>query len=95
MLKEPNRYERYTSEEKFTASSRQVSPASLLVVSAVNCQTALMDKSGMVRTQMGTYNTSEMVAVHGTVIPRRNSNSNLWRVNVMNVRVMLFCPCSF
>jgi hypothetical protein len=56
----------------------QVSPASLLDVSAGNCQTALMNESGTIITQMGTHNRSEMVAVHGTpcVITPRNSNLN-------------------
>jgi len=57
--------------------SRQVYPASLPDVSAGYCQRALVDESGMIRTQMGTHNISEMVAVLGTpcAIPSRNSNS--------------------
>jgi hypothetical protein len=35
---------------------RQVSPTSLLDVSADNCQKALVDESGIIRNHMGTYN---------------------------------------
>jgi hypothetical protein len=48
------------------AISRQVSPASQLGASAGNYQTALVDESGMIGTQMGTHNRSEMVVVLGT-----------------------------
>jgi hypothetical protein len=51
MLKNSPEYERDTSSEKFTAISRQVPPASLLGVSAGYCQRALVDESGMFRTQ--------------------------------------------
>jgi hypothetical protein len=47
MLKNPARYER------FTAISRQGSPASLLCLSAGNSRRPLVDESGMIRTQMG------------------------------------------
>jgi hypothetical protein len=59
------------------AISLQVSPASLLGVSVGYCSTALVDESGMIRTQMGTHNRLEMVAITGTpwAIPPRNSNS--------------------
>jgi hypothetical protein len=52
-------------------------PASLLGVVAVYCQIALVDESGRIRTQTGTYCRSEIVAVHGTpcAIPPRNSNN--------------------
>jgi hypothetical protein len=36
----------------------QVSPALLLCVSAGICQRALVDESGMIRTQMGTHSKS-------------------------------------
>jgi hypothetical protein len=51
--------------------SRQVSPALILGVSAGYCQRALVDGTGMIRTQMGKHNRSVMVAVYGTpcVIP--------------------------
>jgi hypothetical protein len=39
--------------KKSAAISRQVSPASLLYVSAGNCQRALVDESGMVIDRMG------------------------------------------
>jgi hypothetical protein len=60
------------------AVSLKVSPALLLGVSAVNWQRALVDKSGMNGTQIGTHSRSEMVAVHGTpcMIPPHNSDSN-------------------
>jgi hypothetical protein len=45
------------------AISRQVSPASLQDVSDGNCQGALVDKSGMIRIQMGIAILSVMVAV--------------------------------
>jgi hypothetical protein len=45
--------------------SCQVSPASLLYVSAGNCQRALVDESGMIINQMGKQNRSEIVALQG------------------------------
>jgi hypothetical protein len=57
-VREPHECERGTSSAKFTFISRQVSPASLPVVSAGYCQRAVMDESGIIRTQMGTHNTS-------------------------------------
>jgi hypothetical protein len=44
----------------------QVSPALLLDICAGNFQRALMDKSGMIRNQMGTNNRSEMVVMQGS-----------------------------
>jgi hypothetical protein len=67
MLKNPTGTEVDTSPEKFTDISRQVYPTSLVVVSVGNCQTALVDESRMIRTQTGTHDISEMVAVHGTL----------------------------
>jgi hypothetical protein len=69
-----------TSSAKFKDMSRQVSPASLLHASAGNYQTAVVDESEMIRTQMGKQNRSEMVAEHETpcTIPPRNTNSNTW-----------------
>jgi hypothetical protein len=43
--------------------SLQVSPALLLHISDGNWQRALLDKSGMLRNQMGIHSKSEMVAV--------------------------------
>jgi hypothetical protein len=59
------------------AISHQVSPASVPDVSADYYQRSLLDESGMIGTQMGTHNRSEMVAVLGMpcVIPPYNSNS--------------------
>jgi hypothetical protein len=56
--------------------SRQVPPDYSLGVTAGYCQRALVDKSGMIRTQIGKHNRSVMVAVYGTsfMIPPRNSN---------------------
>jgi hypothetical protein len=48
------------------ATSRQVSPTSLLGVSAGNYQRVLMDELEIIRTYMGTQSRSEMVAMHGT-----------------------------
>jgi hypothetical protein len=56
MLKILVEHERDTSYSKFAAISLQVSPASLLGVSAGSCNTAQMDESGMIRSQMWTYN---------------------------------------
>jgi hypothetical protein len=42
-----------------TTISRQVSPASLLDVSAGNCQRALVDSSGLLINEMGTLKRSE------------------------------------
>jgi hypothetical protein len=66
-VKEPRRVKIYTSSAKFTAILA-VSPDSLLGVSAGICQKALVRKSGMIRTQLGTHNRPEMVAVHGTFV---------------------------
>jgi hypothetical protein len=44
-VKEPYKYEKKASWVKFTATSRQVSPASILGVSADNFQKALVDES--------------------------------------------------
>jgi hypothetical protein len=76
MLKNSAEYERDTSSAKFTAISSQVSPDSVLGVLAGTCQKALVDETEIIRTQMGTHNRSEMVAVHGTLytIPPRTSN---------------------
>jgi hypothetical protein len=70
---------RDTSQTKFTAICRQVSPAYHQYVCAVYGQTPLVHESGMIRTQMGTHNTSGMVAVLETpcVIPPRNSNGKV------------------
>jgi hypothetical protein len=55
------------SQAIFTANFRQVSPATLLGVSAGNCQTALVDESGMIITQIRTQYRSEMVIKLGTL----------------------------
>jgi hypothetical protein len=57
---------RDTSPAKFAVISRKVSLASLADISAGYCQIALVDGSGIIRTQMGTHNRSEVVAVLGT-----------------------------
>jgi hypothetical protein len=59
MLKSHAEYERDISSAKFTSISRQVSPDSLLNVSAGMCQIPLVDESGKIRTQMERYNRSE------------------------------------
>jgi hypothetical protein len=59
MLKNLAEYERDILPEKFTAISRQVSPDSLLGVSAGIFQRALVDESKMNRTLMGMHNRSE------------------------------------
>jgi hypothetical protein len=66
ILKNPAENERDTSSVKLKAIFRQVTPASLLSISADIFQRALVDESGMIRTQMGKSNRSEMVAVLGT-----------------------------
>jgi hypothetical protein len=48
-------YDRDTSLAKLTHTSGQVSPDSLLGVSAGICQRALVYESKMIRTQMGTH----------------------------------------
>jgi hypothetical protein len=79
LLKKPAGMRRDTSSAKFTAISRQVSPASLLGVSAGYYQRALVDESGRIRTQMGKHNRSVMVSVYGTLcaIPPVNCNNNI------------------
>jgi hypothetical protein len=68
ILKNPAEDERDTSSVKLKAIFRQVPHTSLLTVSisAGIFQRALVDESGMIRTQMGKSNRSEMVAVLGT-----------------------------
>jgi len=66
------------------AISCQISPALLPDVSAGYCQRALVDESGMIRTQIGMHNRSEMFTVHGMpcTISLCNSNSsfrNRWK----------------
>jgi hypothetical protein len=77
-VKEPCKYEKIYFVSRIHSHSLQVSPVSLLGVSACNCQRALVDKSGMIRIQMGAHVRSDMAAVHGMpfVIPPHNSNSN-------------------
>jgi hypothetical protein len=59
--------------DKIHGHSPQVSPASVLGVSTGYCRRALLGKSGMMRTLMGTHNRSVMIAVYGTpcAIPPR------------------------
>jgi hypothetical protein len=54
MLKIPTEYDRNTSLDKFKDIFRQLA-ASLLGVCAATRE-ALVDESGMIRTQMGTHN---------------------------------------
>jgi hypothetical protein len=63
MLKNPVSMKEILHRHNTTTIFHQVSPALLLDISAGNCQRALVDVSGMVRTQMGMHNISEMVAV--------------------------------
>jgi hypothetical protein len=59
-VKKPEKYERdSTLPAKFATISCQVSPDLLLRVSAGTCQKALVDESGIIRTQMGMHNRSE------------------------------------
>jgi hypothetical protein len=76
MMKNSAEYERDTSSAKFTSISSQGSPDSVLGIFAGTYQKALVDETEIIRTQMGTHNRSEMVAVHGTLymIPPRTSN---------------------
>jgi predicted transcriptional regulator len=53
-----------------TTISRQAFPASLLYVSAGNCQRALVDESVMIRNKMGTPNRTEMFTVQGPTCAR-------------------------
>jgi hypothetical protein len=59
-------YARDICKQNSTIISRQVSPASLLVASAGNCQRALVEESEMIRAQIGTRHRSEMVAMQGS-----------------------------
>jgi hypothetical protein len=74
MLKIPEEYDTYTSLGNLSTFLAKFLPASLLGASAGICQKALVDESGMIRTQMGKHD-KKMVAVHGTLctIPPRNS----------------------
>jgi hypothetical protein len=52
-VKYPYEYEEILHRQNSVAISREVSLALLLDVSACNCQRALVDESGMIRTQIG------------------------------------------
>jgi hypothetical protein len=54
---EPYVCERETLQAKFTAISRPVSPASVLDISADNCQKSLTEESGIITNKMGSHNT--------------------------------------
>jgi hypothetical protein len=64
-VKESYECERYLVA-KFNSNFSQISPPSVLDVSAGNWQRALVDESGMIRTQIRMHNKSEMVAVQGS-----------------------------
>jgi hypothetical protein len=57
-LKNPMRVKEILHKQNLAAISHQVSPASLLVVSARICLRAVVDESGMIRTQMGMHSRS-------------------------------------
>jgi hypothetical protein len=59
MLKIATENDRDTSSEKFTDIYRQISPTLLPGVSAGICQRALVDESGITRTEIETNNRSE------------------------------------
>jgi len=63
MLKNPSSMKEILRRQNSAAISRQVSHASLLEISANNCQRALVDTSERIRNQTGTYNRSVMFAV--------------------------------
>jgi hypothetical protein len=64
MLKNPKGMQEIFRRQNLAAISRHISSASLLDVSASNCQRALVDKSGMIKHQIVTHNRSEIVAVY-------------------------------
>jgi hypothetical protein len=66
MLKNLTSMEDIIRRQNSEAISCQVSPASLLSVSAGNCQSAQVDKSGIIRNKMVTHYRSEMVVKQGT-----------------------------
>jgi hypothetical protein len=74
MLKNPAEYEIGTSSAKFTDISHQGFPALLQGGCAGYCQRALVDESGMIRTQMG--NAQWISNGRSSGIPAGNSNSN-------------------
>jgi hypothetical protein len=75
MLKTPAEYDGDTSPAKLADFFTKFLPASLLDVSAIICQRAVVDESGVIRTQ-GCVMDHKMVVVHETacVIPPRKSN---------------------
>jgi hypothetical protein len=52
--------------KNLTAISRHVSPDSVVDVSGGNFQRALICESGIIRTQVGSHNRSEMVVMLGS-----------------------------
>jgi hypothetical protein len=59
MLKIREEYARDTSQAKLTDFFAKLLTASPLYISVGTCQRALMDESGMIRTQMRTHKRSE------------------------------------
>jgi hypothetical protein len=60
-IKNPTSMKEIFRRQNLIAISRQVSPASLLDISAGNFQRALMNESGSIRSQMGAHNRSRVV----------------------------------
>jgi hypothetical protein len=56
MLKKPTGMKEIFRRQYLLVISRQVSPASLLDISAGHCQRALVDESGKIINQMWTHN---------------------------------------
>jgi hypothetical protein len=65
-----------------------LSPVLLLGVPAGYCRRDLVDKSGMLRSQMGNHNRLVMGAVHwkAYALPSRNNNGNS-KIKLMNTPV--------
>jgi hypothetical protein len=56
LLRNPASMKVILHKKNSAAISPRIFPASLLYVSAGNCERALVDASGMIKTQMGTHN---------------------------------------
>jgi hypothetical protein len=63
MLKNPKSTKEILRRHNSKAISRQVCPALLLDIPAGTWQRALVEESGMIITQMGMHNRSEMVTL--------------------------------
>jgi hypothetical protein len=88
MLKNPLSMKGIFHRKNETAISRQVSPASLVDVSAGNCLGALVDKLGMIRIRWGRTIDQKWSQCMGHLVrsPRNSNNNSVLRFGTIHVR---------